>query len=36
MRSGIDIDSKEEYNDIKSNGYKNVHLQNVQLLINEP
>ena len=28
MYGGIDIDSKEEYNGIKSNGYKNVYLQN--------
>ena len=36
MYGGIDIDSKEEYNGIKSNRYKNVYLQNVQLLIIEP
>ena len=36
MRRGIDIDSNEEYNGIKSNRYKNVYLQNVQLLITEP
>ena len=36
MCDGIDIDSKEEYNGIKSNRYKNVYLQNVQLLIIEP
>ena len=34
MYGGIDIDSKEEYNGIKSNRYKNVYLQ--KLLIVEP